>query len=166
MPTQHIVQGIRTTQGLGDAAPAMEITGASLDQGIVRYQVQTEGQDRTLEDQAESVLSFLHVTMGRVTTSPACQLHPGLGPCLSEGTMKGVERRLRAAVNPVSTAVTGWWCHSVLRHTLTGHGPATRPRRLPRRDLTQGPGSTPSAEQMATRRAAIDELLSRDDHDI
>ena len=29
-------------------------------------QVQTEGQDRTLEDQAESVLSFLHVTMGRI----------------------------------------------------------------------------------------------------
>jgi hypothetical protein len=66
MPTQHIVQGIRTAQGLGDAAPAMEITGASLDQGTVRYQVQTEGQDRTLEDQAESVLSFLHVTMGRI----------------------------------------------------------------------------------------------------
>jgi hypothetical protein len=66
MPTQHIVQGIRAVQGLGDATPAMEITGASLDRGVVRYQVQTEGQDRTLEDQAESVLSFLHVTMGRI----------------------------------------------------------------------------------------------------
>ena len=66
MPTQHIVQGIRTTQGLGAAAPPMEITGASLDQGIVRYQVRSEGQDRTLEDQAESVLSVLHVTMGRI----------------------------------------------------------------------------------------------------
>ena len=66
MPTQHIVQGIRATQGLGDAVPPMEITGASLDRGIVRYQVQTEGQDRTLEDQAESVLSFLHVTIGRI----------------------------------------------------------------------------------------------------
>jgi hypothetical protein len=66
MPTQHIVQGIQTTQGLGDAAPAMEITGASLDQGIVRYQVQMEGQDSTLEDQAEAVLSFLHVTIGRI----------------------------------------------------------------------------------------------------
>jgi hypothetical protein len=66
MPTQHIVQGIRTAQGLGDATPAMEITGASLDQGTVRYQVQTEGQDSTLEDQAEAVLSFLHVTMGRI----------------------------------------------------------------------------------------------------
>jgi hypothetical protein len=66
MPTQHIVQGIQTTQGLGDAAPAMEITGASLDQGIVRYQVQMEGQDSTLEDQVEAVLSFLHVTIGRI----------------------------------------------------------------------------------------------------
>lgn len=66
MPTQHIVQGIRATQGLGDATSPMEITGASLDRGVVRYQVQTEGQDRTLEDQAESVLSFLHVTMGRI----------------------------------------------------------------------------------------------------
>jgi hypothetical protein len=66
MPTQHIVQGIRTAQGLGGAVPPMEITGASLDQGVVRYQVRTEGQDRTLEDQAESVLSFLHVTMGRI----------------------------------------------------------------------------------------------------
>ena len=66
MPTQHIVQGIRATQGLGDATSPMEITGASLDRGVVRYQVQTEGQDGTLEDQAESVLSFLHVTMGRI----------------------------------------------------------------------------------------------------
>jgi hypothetical protein len=66
MPTQHIVRGIQNAQGLGDTVPAMEITGASLDQGVVRYQVQTEGQDRTLEDQAESVLSFLHVTMGRI----------------------------------------------------------------------------------------------------
>jgi hypothetical protein len=66
MPTQHIVQGIRTTHGLGDTVPPVEITGASLDRGIVRYQVQMEGQDRTLEDQAEAVLSFLHVTMGRI----------------------------------------------------------------------------------------------------
>jgi hypothetical protein len=66
MPTQHIVQGIRTAQGLGDAAPGMVITGASLDRGVVRYQVQTEGQDRTLEDNADAVLSFLHVTIGRI----------------------------------------------------------------------------------------------------
>jgi hypothetical protein len=66
MPTQHVVQGIRAAQGLGDAVPLMEITGASLDRGVVRYRVQTEGQDSTLEDEAEAVLSFLHVTMGRI----------------------------------------------------------------------------------------------------
>jgi hypothetical protein len=66
LPTQHIVQGIRTAQGLGGAEPRMEITGASLDRGVVRYRVQTEGQDTILEDQAEAVLSFLHVTMGRI----------------------------------------------------------------------------------------------------
>ena len=66
MPTQHIVQGIRAAQGISDAAPLMEITGASLDHGIVRYQVQLEGQDRTMEDKVEAVLSLLHVTMGRI----------------------------------------------------------------------------------------------------
>ncbi len=66
MPTQHIVQGIQTAQGLGDAASAMEITGASLDQGVVRYRMQIDGQDRTLEDKADAVLSFLHVTRGRL----------------------------------------------------------------------------------------------------
>jgi hypothetical protein len=66
LPTQHIVQGIRTAQGLGGDGPRMEITGASLDRGVVRYRVQTEGQDTILEDQAEAVLSFLHVTMGRI----------------------------------------------------------------------------------------------------
>ena len=66
LPTQHIVQGIRTAQGLGGTGPRMEITGASLDHGVVRYRVQTEGQDTILEDRAETVLSFLHVTMGRI----------------------------------------------------------------------------------------------------
>jgi hypothetical protein len=66
MPTQHIVQGMRTAQGLDDAAPPMEITGASLDRGVVRYRVQIAGQDSTLEDQSEAVLSFLHVTRGRI----------------------------------------------------------------------------------------------------
>jgi hypothetical protein len=72
--------------------------------------------------------------------------------------MNRIERRLRAAVNPVSTAVTGWWCHSAWRHRLTGHGPAARERRLLRRDMIRGTGSTPSAEQMKARREAIDEL--------
>jgi hypothetical protein len=31
--------------------------------------------------------------------------------------------------------------------------------------MTQGAGSTPSAEQMKARVAAIDQLLDRDDHE-
>jgi hypothetical protein len=79
--------------------------------------------------------------------------------------MSRVGRRVRAAVNPLSTALTGWWCHSAMRHMLTGHGPTARQRRLLRRRMIRGAGVTPSAEraeQMKARAAAIDELLSRD----
>jgi hypothetical protein len=65
--------------------------------------------------------------------------------------------RVRAAVNPVSTAVTRWWCHSALRHLLTGHGPTRRQRRLIRG------GASPTSQQMKERAAAIDQLLARDD---
>lgn len=76
--------------------------------------------------------------------------------------MNRVERRLRAAVNPVSTALTAWWCHSAMRHMLTGHGPTARQRRLIRRGMIPGVGRKPSAEQMKARAAAIDDLLGRD----
>jgi hypothetical protein len=77
--------------------------------------------------------------------------------------MNGFERHLRAAVNPVSTAVTRWWCHSAWRHRLTGHGPAARPRRRRREDMIRAAGSAP-AGPMTARREAIDELLGPDDH--
>ena len=90
--------------------------------------------------------------------------------------MNRIRRRVSAAVNPVSTAVTRWWCHSALRHMLTGHGPTARQRRLIRhgtpgiRHGTPDTGFTPSAEQMAeqmkARARAIDDLLSRDDHEM
>jgi len=79
--------------------------------------------------------------------------------------MSRFERRVRAAVNPVSTAVTRWWCHSAVRHLLTGYGPTARQRRLIRRGVPQGgpaAGSPPSAELMKARAAAIDALLSRE----
>lgn len=83
--------------------------------------------------------------------------------------MNRIWRRLCAAVNPVSTATARWWCHSAMRHMLTGHGPSARQQQLIRR-RAQGTGFTPSAEQrneqMKTRAAAIDELLSRDDHEM
>ena len=76
--------------------------------------------------------------------------------------MSRIERRIRAAVNPVSTAMTGWWCHSAMRYMLTGHGPTARQRRLVRRGMARSVRSTPSADQMNARAAAIDELMGRD----
>jgi hypothetical protein len=76
--------------------------------------------------------------------------------------MSRIGRRVCAVVNPVSTAATRWWCHSAMRHMLTGYGPTARQRRLIRRGMIRGVGFTPSAEQMKERAAAIDELLGRD----
>jgi len=87
--------------------------------------------------------------------------------------MNRLRRRVTAAVNPLSTAATRWWCHSALRHWLTGYGPTTGQRQLRSRgaQLTRAgaPGGfTPSAEQMTemmkARAKAIDDLLGRDDH--
>jgi hypothetical protein len=80
--------------------------------------------------------------------------------------MSKIGRRVRAAVNPVSTAATGWWCHSALRRMLTGYGPTARQRRLIRQGTIQGTGRTPSGEQMKARAAAIDQLLDRNDHEM
>jgi hypothetical protein len=94
--------------------------------------------------------------------------------------MNQIRRRVSAAVNPVSTAATRWWCHSALRHMLTGYGPTARQRHLIRqqqrlirhgtpviRHQTQGGRFEPSAEwraeQMKGRARAIDDLLGRDD---
>jgi hypothetical protein len=74
--------------------------------------------------------------------------------------MNRIRRRVNAAVNPVSTAVTGWWCHSALRHVLTGHGPTARQRRLIRYGAPGIRRGTPGTEQMKARAAAIDDLLS------
>jgi hypothetical protein len=74
-------------------------------------------------------------------------------------------RRLRAVVNPVSTAASRWWCHSGLRRMLTGYGPAARQRRLARgkiRRRADQARSADHAEQMDRRAAAIDELMRRD----
>jgi hypothetical protein len=79
--------------------------------------------------------------------------------------MNRIRRSLNAAVNPMSTAATRWWCHSALRHTLTGHGPAPSQRRLTRR-APPGVRATPSAAQQQARRSAIDDVLSRDQHEV
>jgi hypothetical protein len=71
--------------------------------------------------------------------------------------MSRIGKRVRDAVNPLSTAATSWWCHSALRYRLTGYG---RPPRLPSH---QAAGRAPSAEAMAARAAAVDQLLARQD---
>jgi len=79
--------------------------------------------------------------------------------------MNRIRRSINAAVNPVSTAATRWWCHSALRRTLTGRGPTARQRRL----IRHGPPGvrfTVSAEQMAARKKAIDDLLARDQREV
>jgi hypothetical protein len=78
--------------------------------------------------------------------------------------MSRIGRRIRAAVNPASTTLTGWWCHSALRRRLTGYGPTARQRRSIRREIVRTAKPTPFADQMKARAAAIDQLLSRDDH--
>lgn len=70
--------------------------------------------------------------------------------------MSRIGRRLRDAVNPLSTSATRWWCHSALRRRLTGHGPKAGQRRRVRHAA-----GTPSAEQMRARRAAIDQLSEK-----
>ncbi len=79
--------------------------------------------------------------------------------------MSQVGRRVRAAVNPVSTAATRWWCQSAVRRALTGYGPTARQRRLTRLGVNRGrqaAGAPPSAELMKARAAAIGALRSRE----
>ena len=83
--------------------------------------------------------------------------------------MSWIGRCVRAAINPVSSAVTRWWCHSALRHMLTGYGAWAGQRRLTagqryriRQGLDQSAYRTPSAEQIEVRRATIDQLPKRD----
>jgi hypothetical protein len=51
----------------------------------------------------------------------------------AEVRMNTVEWRVRAMINPWSTALTRWWCHSAARFALTGYGaPRGRGHDVPR----------------------------------
>jgi hypothetical protein len=81
--------------------------------------------------------------------------------------MSMIGRRVRAAVNPLSTTATRWWCHSAMRHRLTGYGqPVTQWRLIRHGVMPDGvmrdTDRAPSAGQMRARAAAIDELLTED----
>jgi hypothetical protein len=73
-------------------------------------------------------------------------------------------RHVCAAVNPVSTAATRWWCLSGVRRMLTGDGATGRQRQLIHDRKRRIAASTLSAEQNQGRVQMIDELLGRDDH--
>jgi hypothetical protein len=81
--------------------------------------------------------------------------------------MSKIGRRVRAAVNPVSTAATRWWCLSAPRRMLTGHGPTAAQRRLIREQragrLASAADLTASAELMKSRARALDDQLSKND---
>lgn len=72
---------------------------------------------------------------------------------------------VRAAVNPLSTAATRWWCHSALRYLLTGYGPRARQRRRVRRQMLHAATGPPSVAQMKARAAATGQALARHDHE-
>jgi len=71
--------------------------------------------------------------------------------------MNGIEKRVRNAINPYSTAFSRWWCQSG-RYLLPG--------RLSRRPAGRPDGAARAAHRrvssasMAARRAAIDDLLA------
>ena len=69
-------------------------------------------------------------------------------------------RRLRAAVNPLSTALSRC-CRWAVRHIQAASGPTANQRRSLRR-MTMRAAITPSEEEMQARRAAIDELMASD----
>jgi aminoglycoside 6'-N-acetyltransferase I len=58
--------------------------------------------------------------------------------------MNTVERRVRAVINPWSTASARWWCHSAARLTLTGHGPRRRALRRDRDVVRPVPADAPA----------------------
>ena len=81
--------------------------------------------------------------------------------------MKQLWRRACAAVNPVSTAATRWWCHAALRQVLTGAGPTARQRRRHRQVIRDRRPRVSAAllppGQNAARARLTDDLLAGDD---
>jgi hypothetical protein len=78
---------------------------------------------------------------------------------MTDAWLSRIEGRVRVVLNPVTTAVTRWWCHSALRHALTGYGRTGRQRRLVRSRTVRSAARVPSAVQMKARTAAVDRLL-------
>jgi len=73
--------------------------------------------------------------------------------------MKPIERRLRAAANPYSTAFSRWWCHTgrYMLPSRVSHRPASRIG--PDRIAAERRRHQVSEAVMVKRRAAIDALF-------
>jgi hypothetical protein len=69
--------------------------------------------------------------------------------------MNAVESRVRAMINPMSTALTRWWCHSAMRSALTGHG---RPRGRPLPREGRAARSAERGDALATARQRADTM--------
>ncbi|MGH3206969.1 MAG: hypothetical protein ACRDNO_04340 [Trebonia sp.] len=65
----------------------------------------------------------------------------------------------------MSTAATRWWCHSSMRHRLTGYGPTATQSRLIRYRVRRDADRAPSAGEMRARAAAIDQVLGANDRE-
>jgi ribosomal protein S18 acetylase RimI-like enzyme len=72
--------------------------------------------------------------------------------------MNTLERRMRAMINPWSTALTRWWCHSAARFALTGYGRRADGRRW--RDTVR---PTPADAPADGTQAVLIEPLTRAD---
>jgi hypothetical protein len=71
--------------------------------------------------------------------------------------MNQMWRRVCAAVNPVSTAATSWWCHSAVRHALTGYGRTAQQRQSIRDPGRHATGPALSAGQKKARAELVDQ---------
>jgi hypothetical protein len=68
--------------------------------------------------------------------------------------MSRIGRHVRAAINPISTTATRWWCHSAVRHMLTGYGPTAGQRRLIRHGMVRGRQRADLGDQYSVARWA------------
>jgi ribosomal protein S18 acetylase RimI-like enzyme len=64
--------------------------------------------------------------------------------------VNSVERRMRAMINPWSTALTRWWCHSAARFALTGFGRRADGRRW-RDTVRPTPADAPASGTQAVQ---------------
>jgi len=76
--------------------------------------------------------------------------------------MNTVERRVRAMINPWSTAFARWWCHSAARLTLTGHRPRRRVLHRDQDVVRPAPADAPASGMPQAGRIGVRPPTGRD----